>query len=160
MLDITNIDWTTVVPWVVTVAIPTGIAIWKAVTSHNWSQAFSLLNDLMNPNVPQTAAQTELIQSGKVTDDTWKISEAELTRILGIIRNNNVNVSENAFRAVVKQAEDNCDVEYAIRICENKSPEVYPTVFISYGVGSFYKTFADAQEIIINHSARVYSVAG
>ena len=160
--NLSQIDWSTITQAISGIIAGAGTigTIIGCLKAKDWKGAFAALQDLMNPYVPQTEEQTKLIESGKVNADTWKMDETEVKRIHEGLKAIAANISIDALKAVISQAEKDNQVEYAIRCCRNEKPETYPTVCVSYGVGEIFETYIDAQAWIQNHSAFVYSVAG
>ena len=92
---------------------------------------------LMDPYAVQTDAQTALITSGKVSDDTWKMNLDTKEELYQKLIAAGAVVSRDAVNAGVKYAEEHCMVEYALRCFYNekgKSEDDSPSAFISYGV--------------------------
>ncbi len=100
-------DPETVLAWLVSVGIPAAYAIYQKYLK-------GVIVDLMNPNVPQTSAQTKIIASGKVPDSTWKMTDANKMQLFKDLRNWGAEIRKDDLLAVIAKAESESQVEYGI----------------------------------------------
>ena len=109
-------DPETVLAWLVSVGIPAAYGIYQKYLK-------GVIVDLMNPNVPQTSAQTKIIASGKVPDSTWKMTDSAKESLFQDLRNHGAEIRKDDLLAVIAKAEAECQVEYGI-ILHNHSGNI------------------------------------
>lgn len=107
--------------------------------------------DLFSSDVPQTEAQTALIENGTVPAKTWVMTDKNKNDLWTNLRAHGGEFTRNDLNDLVSWAEGIGDVEYAIvlvdkngnpdkrvRIADNPATEIYHA-FVSYGVPTYAK---------------------
>ena len=91
--------------------------------------------DLFSSDVPQTEAQTALLENGIVPAKTWKMTGENKDMLWTWLRAKGGEFTRADLDAVITQAESDNQVEYAIVIVDHKGKvdEAVDHAFVSYG---------------------------
>lgn len=87
----------------------------------------------MNPSIPQTEAQTEVIES--VPESIWKMDGAMYAELVKQLTASGAKFNENGLRHVIDDMESKTQVEYGILVEDHDgNPDTYcKSAFVSYG---------------------------
>ena len=151
---LSNLDFPTIMTWVFTVAIPTGIAILENYKKKGAKGAFKTLIDLMTEDKPMDEKQTALLKSGMVSDKTWKMSDETFERMCEALERRDVLINKQELRDIIKTAEEGGNVDYGIIICPRSYDEEYGNthLYVSYGTPMYMTKSEVEHNAAVNHS--------
>lgn len=147
--------------WVVTVAIPAGIAIYKGYKASGLKGALTAAVDefknydkLMVETEPMDEAQTKLLQSGKVSAAAWKMSDETFERMCEALERRDVLINKDELKDIVRRAEENGNVDYGIIIYpKSQDCEAITThIYVSYGTPMYCTKEEVEHNASVNHS--------
>lgn len=154
-----NINISETIAWIVSVAIPAGIAIWQAFKAGGFKSAFNTLCNLMTENVPMDESQTKLIESGKVPEGTWKMSDERFEEMCTALEKRDILVNKTELRDLITKAEAGNNVDYGILICgkDGNVDESLTHLYISYGT-PMYQTRAEVEHNATVNSSSIFKI--
>lgn len=158
MSTIQAIDIPTIITWVATVAIPAVIAVVQSFRAGGLKAAFGTLTDLMTERKPMTEEQKQLIQSGKVDEGTWKMSEDKFNDMCKALEFRDILINKDTLRDTIRSAEADCNVDYGILITDKQGNVKNGThIYVLYGT-PMYQSRAEVEHNASVNGAKIYTI--
>ncbi|HJJ50717.1 MAG TPA: hypothetical protein O0X01_04250 [Methanocorpusculum sp.] len=122
-----------IIAWVITIGIPLIAAVILGYQKSGLKGAFAAFVDGMDPSIPQTEAQTEVIES--VPESIWKMDDAMYAELVKQLTASGAKFNENGLRHVIDDMESKTQVEYGILVEDHDgNPDTScKSAFVSYG---------------------------